>query len=36
VVVDRLTEGMAGADGPVVRLRRLQGKFLSRIRSVLP
>lgn len=35
VVVDRLTSGAARADGPVVVLRRLQGKLMRRLRSVL-
>jgi capsular polysaccharide export protein len=36
VVVERLTSPLPGGAGPVVRLRRLQGKLMRRIRSVLP
>ena len=36
VVVDRLTGGTASGVGPIVLLRRLQGRLMRRLRSVLP
>ena len=35
VVVDRLSTNPAGNDGPIVQLRRLQGRVMRRLRSVV-